>query len=125
MVFRLDKAGLELIPIAGVKRMKPSKIRSNRMLLGGLAAAGAALLLAASVAWADDFPGGRENRDWVTGLLCVGTCQTVRLPNADCICRKMNPGETDVRKLELQCWGMEHGRWVACPVKSPYGITVN
>jgi hypothetical protein len=49
----------------------------------------------------------------------------VRLPNAECICQKMNPGETDVRKLKLKCYGMEHGHWVSCPVKSRYGITVN
>jgi len=107
--------------------MKTSETRSIRMLFAGFAAAAAAivLFLAASAAWADEFPGGREDRDWVTGLQCVGSCSTVRLPNADCICQKMNPGETNVRKLKLQCWGMAHGRWVTCPVKSPYGITVN
>jgi hypothetical protein len=86
---------------------------------------GAAMLLGASMARADNFPNGREDRDSVTGYLCVGTCATVRLPNADCICQKMNPGETDVRKLKLKCYGMEHGHWVSCPVKSRYGITVN
>lgn len=93
-------------------------------LLLGLAAF-AAMLMFAALARADQFPAGRQSRDWVTGYLCVGTCATVRLPDADCICQKMNPGETDVRKLRLQCWGMEHGRWVACPVKPRYGIPVN
>jgi len=98
--------------------------RTETLLLGGAAAA-AALLFAVFAAQADNFPGGREDRDSVTGYQCVGTCATVRLPDADCICQKMNPGENDVRKLKLQCFGMEHGRWVACPVKSRYGITVN
>lgn len=97
--------------------------RAGALLLGLTACA--ALLFAAFAAQADELPGGRENRDWVTGYQCVGTCATVRLPDADCICRKVNPGETDVRRLKLQCFGMEHGRWVACPVKSRYGITVN
>jgi hypothetical protein len=100
--------------------------RAAAMALGLTATAlGAALFFSASAVKADNFPGGREDRDSVTGYQCVGTCATVRLPNADCICRKMNPGENDVRKLKLQCFGMEHGRWVACPVKSRYGITVN
>jgi hypothetical protein len=107
--------------------MRTSEARSLRVrsLLASLAAAGAALFLVASAAWADNFPGGRENRDWVTGYQCVGTCATVRLPNAECICQKVNPGETDVRKLKLKCWGMEHGSWVACPVQPRYGIPVN
>jgi len=107
--------------------MEARNINSRRaaVLALGLAATAAALLFAAAATRADDFPGGRESRDWVTGYQCVGTCATVRLPDADCICQKINPGETDVRKLKLQCFGMEHGRWVACPVKSRYGITVN
>ncbi len=99
-----------------------------RNLLSAVAASGviaATLLFTASAAQSGDFPGGREDRDWVTGYQCVGTCATVRLPDADCICQKVNPGETDVRKLKLQCFGMEHGKWVSCPVKSRYGITVN
>ncbi|MBN9075063.1 MAG: hypothetical protein BGN87_19510 [Rhizobiales bacterium 65-79] len=91
----------------------------------GLAASAAALLFASFAAQAGNFPAGREDRDSVTGYLCVGTCSTVRLPNADCICQKVNPGETDVRRLKLKCWGMEHGSWVACPVKPRYGISVN
>ena len=86
---------------------------------------GAAMLFGASMAKADNFPAGREDTDSVTGYLCVGTCATVRLPNADCICQKMNPGEQDVRKLKLKCYGMERGRWIACPVKPRYGISVN
>jgi hypothetical protein len=106
--------------------MRKKDIRSMRTLsVFAASAAGAAALFLAASAWADNFPGGRENRDWVTGLQCVGTCATVRLPDADCICQKMNPGETDVRKLSLQCWGMEHGKWVACPVKPRYGIPVS
>jgi hypothetical protein len=99
--------------------------RGAGALLLGATASAAVLFFTAFAAQADNIPGGRESRDWVTGYQCVGTCATVRLPDADCICRKVNPGETDVRKLKLQCFGMEHGRWVACAVKSRYGITVN
>ncbi|MGN6471307.1 MAG: hypothetical protein ACTHLC_17200 [Rhizobiaceae bacterium] len=99
--------------------------RSAGALLLGAAASAAVVFFGLFPAQADNFPNGRENRDYVTGYQCVGTCATVRLPNANCICRKLNPGETNVRKLELECFGMENGRWVACPVKSPYGITVN
>jgi hypothetical protein len=102
----------------------PFSRRAGALLLG-VASSAAILLFAAAAAQADNFPGGREDRDWVTGYQCVGTCATVRLPNADCICQKMNPGETDVRKLKLKCWGMENGRWAACPVKPRYGIPVN
>jgi hypothetical protein len=99
--------------------------RSTGALLLSVAGSAAILLIAGFAARADDFPGGRENRDWVTGYQCVGTCSTVRLPNADCICQKVNPGETDVRKLELKCYGMEHGQWTSCPVRPRYGIPVN
>jgi hypothetical protein len=105
--------------------MEAKKTPSTRASAIALTASAALLAIAASAVWADEFPGGRENRDWVTGYQCVGTCATVRLPDADCICEKVNPGETNVRKLKLRCFGMEHGRWVACPVKSRYGITVN
>ncbi|MGN6463971.1 MAG: hypothetical protein ACTHLP_00645 [Rhizobiaceae bacterium] len=99
--------------------------RRKGALLVGAAAFAATLLATVFAANADNFPGGRQDRDWVTGYLCVGTCSTVRLPNADCICQKVNPGETDVRKLKLKCYGMEHGRWTSCPVKPRYGISVN
>lgn len=105
--------------------MKTSEFRSICAPSLLAAAAGTALFLVASSSWAHNIPSRQENRDWVTGYQCVGTCSTVRLPNADCICQKINPGETDVRKLKLQCWGMEHGRWIACPVKPRYGIPVN
>jgi hypothetical protein len=47
---------------------------------------------------------------------------SVRLPDADCICVKRNPGETDARKVLLACSTRESGHWVACPVKPRYGI---
>jgi hypothetical protein len=63
-------------------------------------------------------------KDPVTGYQCVSQgCFTVRLPDADCICVKRNPGETDVRKVLLACSTREHGHWIACPVKPRYGIS--
>jgi hypothetical protein len=65
-----------------------------------------------------------ETTDPVTGYECVSQgCMTVRLPDADCICAKRNPGETDVRKVLLVCSTKAGGHWVACPVKPRYGIS--
>jgi len=65
-----------------------------------------------------------ETTDPVTGYECVSQgCMTVRLPDADCICAKRNPGETDVRKVLLVCSTKTGGHWVACPVKPLYGIS--
>jgi hypothetical protein len=73
-----------------------------------------------SAALAD--PAG-DTTDPVTGYQCVSQgCLTVRLPDADCICVKRNPGEGDVRKVVLACSTKRSGHWVACPVKPRYGI---
>ncbi|WP_311029486.1 hypothetical protein [Mesorhizobium koreense] len=64
-----------------------------------------------------------ETTDPTTGYRCVSPgCMSVRLPDADCICVKRNPGETDARKVLLACSTRESGHWVACPVKPRYGI---
>ena len=74
-----------------------------------------------SVAAAD--PAG-DTTDPVTGYQCVSQgCMTVRLPDADCICVKRNPGEDDVRKVVLACSTRQGGAWVACPVKPRYAIS--
>jgi hypothetical protein len=99
--------------------MKPvlSAFLSVLMMCTGILAAS---LAPASIAAAD--PAG-DTTDPVTGYRCVSQgCFTVRLPNADCICVKRNPGETDVNKVALACSTKEDGRWVACPVKPRYGI---
>jgi hypothetical protein len=101
--------------------MKPvlSAFLSVLMMSTGILAAS---LAPASVAAAD--PAG-DTTDPVTGYRCVSQgCFTVRLPNADCICVKRNPGETDINKVALACSTKEAGRWVACPVKPRYGISV-
>lgn len=51
-------------------------------------------------------PSGRNSnvseRDPVTGYLCVTPgCDVVRLPNANCLCKKENPGERDLSQLLL------------------------
>jgi hypothetical protein len=64
-----------------------------------------------------------DTTDPVTGYECVSQgCLTVRLPDADCICVKRNPGEEDVRKIVLACSTKSNGRWIACPVQPRYGI---
>jgi hypothetical protein len=86
----------------------------------------AALAMATLPAGAQEFPnGGRPERDAVTGYMCVSTCDYVRLPDANCICQKLNPLEEDVSKLKLRCSTTRGGHWVACPVKPRYGISVN
>lgn len=89
----------------------------------------AALVCAASVlpASAQRFPdSGFEPVDPVTGYLCVTPgCDVVRLPNANCICKKENPNERSLRRLLLTCTTREGGAWVACPVKPRYGISTN
>jgi hypothetical protein len=81
-----------------------------------------ALPAAGSRALAD--PAG-SNSDPVTGYHCLDrSCQTVTLPNADCVCVKENPDEQNVRKVVFQCSTKTAGRWVACPVKPRYGMSV-
>jgi hypothetical protein len=61
--------------------------------------------------------------DSVTGYRCLSaSCTAVRLPNADCVCVKQNPEETDVRHLVLKCYTGHFGHWTSCPVKPRYGV---
>jgi len=81
----------------------------------------AASVASTSIAVAD---AAGDTTDPVTGYKCVSQgCMTVRLPDADCICTKRNPGETDVRKVLLACSTKAGGHWIACPVKPRYGIS--
>lgn len=98
---------------------------------GALALVGLALLALAGTAQADIFPnrgggGPAYHSDPVSGYPCISNnCDLLRLPGANCICQKQNPGEQDLSKLRLKCSTREGGRWVACPVKPRYGISVD
>ncbi|MDP3896631.1 MAG: hypothetical protein Q8Q62_08140 [Mesorhizobium sp.] len=88
----------------------------------------AALLLMAGIplAAAQVFPSGRDSgfneRDAVTGYLCVTPgCDVLRLPEANCLCVKDNPAERRLSRLKLTCSKRQAGAWVACPVKPKYG----
>lgn len=74
---------------------------------------------------AQEFPTGRggfNERDQVTGYLCVTPgCDVVRMSEADCLCVKQNPNEQRLSKLRLTCSTKKAGAWVACPVKPRYG----
>ena len=94
-------------------------------------ALGAVLAIGSLPASAQVFPspserGPSNHLDPVTGYLCVTPgCDVVRLPNANCICQKENPGEQNLQRLRLTCSTRENGAWVACPVKPRYGISTN
>jgi hypothetical protein len=64
--------------------------------------------------------------DPVTGYRCLSVaCTAVRLPNANCVCIKQNPGETDLRHLLLKCYTGHFGHWTSCPVTPRYGVVEN
>lgn len=64
--------------------------------------------------------------DPITGYQCLSaSCTSIRLPNANCICVKQNPGEMDVRHLLLKCYTGHIGHWTRCPVRPRYGIMAN
>lgn len=89
-------------------------------------AAALVLTLGATMASAQNFPSGRDGgfneRDEVTGYLCVTPgCDVVRMSEANCICIKQNPNERQLSKLRLTCSKRDNGAWVACPVKPRYG----
>jgi hypothetical protein len=91
----------------------------SKFLIAGVLAAGSA----PGHAFAD--PAGPAT-DPVTGYRCLSaSCTAVRLPNADCVCTKQNPGETDVRHVVLKCYTGHFGHWTSCPVKPRYGIMEN
>lgn len=86
----------------------------------------AAGLLAGGGAVAQNFPmsghSGFNDIDMVTGFRCVTpACDTLRMPDTDCICQKQNAGERDLSRLKLVCSTKRDGRWVACPVRPPFG----
>ena len=67
-----------------------------------------------------------DTSDPVSGYQCLSaSCNSVRLPNANCVCVKQNPGETDVRRLVMNCYTGHIGHWTRCPVKPGYGIMEN
>ncbi len=92
-----------------------------------ISAAAAALLLLAGGALAQVLPnngprGGFQDRDPVTGYLCVTpSCDVVRMSEASCICTKDNPGERRLSRLKLTCSKRQAGKWIACPVKPRFG----
>jgi hypothetical protein len=64
--------------------------------------------------------------DPVTGYQCLSSaCGSIRISEANCVCVKQNPGETDVRRLILRCYTGHSGHWTSCPVKPRYGIMEN
>lgn len=98
--------------------------RTSFLVLRGLAVAALLALAPAGHAqeWDSGGRGGFNERDSVTGYLCVTPgCDVLRLPNADCICTKDNPAEMKLSKLKLTCSTKRDGAWVACPVKPRYG----
>jgi hypothetical protein len=89
-------------------------------------------LLAAAALIAGMLPGAAladpagPSVDPVTGYRCLSSsCTSVRLPDANCVCVKENPGETNVRYLRLKCYTGHFGHWTNCPVKPRYGIDAN
>jgi len=97
-----------------------------RRRLNSIAAGLAAAAFCATAALAQQFPSpgdrGFNERDEVTGYLCVTPgCDVLRLPRASCICTKDNPAEKRLSKLKLTCSKRENGAWVACPVRPRYG----
>lgn len=100
-----------------IRSANPFVTAARGVALAGLFAAIAAPALA------NDFPtGSYRERDFVTGYLCADQfCGYVRLPDSNCICQKLNPGEMSLSKVRLQCSTKENGQWVACPVAPRYG----
>lgn len=92
-------------------------------LAAALAVACFGMQPAAATDW---MPGPQTHRDFVTGYLCADpACSALYLPRSKCICQKLNPGETELRKLKLRCSLVNFMQVSACPVKSPYGINVD
>ncbi|WP_202307840.1 MULTISPECIES: hypothetical protein [unclassified Mesorhizobium] len=94
-------------------------LKRPAMVLGG---AISALLLGATLSFADNFPtNGFNERDEVTNWLCVTPgCDVLRQPGNQCICTKDNPWESKLSRLKLTCSKREKGRWVPCPVPPDY-----
>jgi hypothetical protein len=78
----------------------------RRLILPALSGtAVAALLMLAAPALAQDGASyAGESVDPVTGYRCLTPfCDTVALPETDCLCQKLNPNETRRDRLELAC----------------------
>lgn len=82
-----------------------------------------ALGFANSGASAGNWPDANANeRDHVTGFLCTTpSCDVLRLPRSNCICKKENPTEENLSRLRLTCYTSVGFRWEACPVRPPFG----
>ncbi|TAN10551.1 MAG: hypothetical protein EPN45_06385 [Rhizobiaceae bacterium] len=97
-------------------------MRRATVLIAAAALLGSGILAAN----ARDRFGGPPDHDPVTGYLCASTnCNVVRMPNANCICEKVNPGEQRLTRLKLACYAKTGGHWVSCPVRPRFGIMVN
>lgn len=109
--------------------MKHSPLALSRLWRGSLSGCAGLLFMAASAvsASAQALPDRNSGQvDPVTGYLCVGPgCQFLRMPDANCICKKENPNERNLRQLRLTCSTRSGGAWVACPVKPRHGISTN
>ncbi len=102
-------------------RSQPNMRRAT-VLIAAAALLGSGILAAN----ARDRFGGPPDHDPVTGYLCASTnCNVVRMPNANCICEKVNPGEQRLTRLKLACYAKTGGHWVSCPVRPRFGIMVN
>jgi hypothetical protein len=102
------------------------KTQSNARRITAIVTAAALLGISMGAAHARNRFGGPPDRDTVTGYLCASVnCNVVRLPNANCICEKVNPGEQRLSRLKLACYTKTGGHWVSCPVKPRFGIMVN
>jgi len=103
-----------------------SKIPAATPCAMALVAAGLLFGAGVSTAAARDRMGGQPAHDPVTGYLCVtNSCNVVRLPNAYCICQKVNPGEQRLSRLRLACYTKTGGQWLSCPVRPRFGNMVN
>lgn len=99
-----------------------NSLTAGQTLRAVAAAAGLALMGWSGAAVAQDFPTPPTPIDRVTGLWCFDTyCGYVRLPQSNCICQKLNPGEMRLSRVKLECVTKEGGQWVACPVRPPFG----
>jgi len=88
--------------------------RSYAPLLAGAAFAAIAFALPGTAQEAN-YAG--ESVDPVTGYLCVTPfCDTVVLPDSDCLCQKLNPNETRRADLQLACTDMKtHAQCTVSP----------
>jgi hypothetical protein len=70
-------------------------------------AAIAGLSALAGVAWAQEANYAGESVDPVSGYACVTPfCDTVVLPDTNCLCQKVNPNETRRAELRYVCTDM-------------------